>query len=341
MGAALVILVLVASGERTDASTRAVAPALEHAARRPVSIALRESVSDLDPARLARLAADGRADVIVELGWRTPQHDHVTIQLHARDGQQLRASELDFVGSAPRPERGRAVGFAIATMLDDEPIAASILAATSLPVSVVAATPAETPEPPAEPAQPAMTSAPAREPDRASAPPPAGSRFAVEGAGSAIADARGQALGAGPRVRFQWNVTERVGLRLGAAAQWFSVGGRAASELGAGVGVLWTFAQGRSLAAAARAEVGVVRDAYTETVTRTNPRGMSLPAENVSQEGVAPSVLAGLEADWRAGRTLATYVAVDLGASTRELTASATRPSPVWLGLEGGVRISF
>ncbi len=142
-----------------------------NAARRPVSIALRESVSDLDSARLARLAADGRADVIVELGWRTPQHDHVTIQLHARDGQQLRASELDFVGSAPRPERGRAVGFAIATMLDDEPIAASILAATSLPVSVVAATPAETPEPPAEPAQPAMTSAPAREPDRASVPP--------------------------------------------------------------------------------------------------------------------------------------------------------------------------
>ena len=57
--------------------------------------------------------------------------------------------------------------------------------------------------------------------------------------------------------------------------------------------------------------------------------------------GLAPSFLAGLEGDWRAGRVLVVFLAVNLEASTRTLTASSAVPSPIWAGLEAGVRISF
>ncbi len=345
MGTALVILVLVATGERADVSTRAVGPALEHAARRPVNIALQEVVARLDEAHLASLAAAGKADVVVEVGWRMPKHDHVTIQLHARDGHPLRTSELEFVDSAPRLERGRAVGFAIATMLADEPIAASILTATyvpaipeeaSAPESAAESTPRASAVSPPE----TVRAAP-REPERLAPRAASGSRFAVEAAGLATIDARGEAVGGGPRARFQWNAREDLGLRIGAGAQWFTVGGQRASEIGVSAGILWTFARSPSLAAALRGEVGVVRDAFTENVKRTNPRGMALPAESVSRQELSPMALAGVEGDWRAGRAFAMVLALNLEASPRTLTASATAPSPVWLGMEGGVRISF
>ena len=355
MGAALIILLVVASGERADASTRALGAALEQAARRPISLSVREVARVPDDAQVARMAADGKADVVVELGWRSPRHDHAVVHLHTRSGELLRASELDFGATEPRAERGRAVGFAIATMLADEPVEASIMAAIASrsaaeSVPEAAASPPLAPDVPgkvAPPASPAAlptstTAAPVpAPPDRDRGQEDKLPRFAVEGAGSALSDARGEAVGGGPLVRLQWNAARQFGLRLGGCARWFTVGGRSASELGATAGILWTFVRRGVFAAATRAELGLLEASFTEEVTRTNPRGMVLPAQTVAHAGLAPSFLAGLEGDWRAGRVLVVFLAVNLEASTRTLTASSAVPSPIWAGLEAGVRISF
>jgi hypothetical protein len=178
--------------------------------------------------------------------------------------------------------------------------------------------------------------------DRAASSPEANPRFAVEGAGSASADVRTKATGAGPLLRLQWNVVPDLGLRVGGGARWFTASGRSASELGAMTGVLWTFARGRSFAAGLRAELGVVHDAFTEEVSETNPKGKLLPVQSVDRTSWAPLFLAGIEGDWRPAHTISLFIALDVEASPRTIvSATVAEPSLMWASLEGGVRFSF
>ncbi|MDB4934595.1 MAG: hypothetical protein JWP87_1567 [Labilithrix sp.] len=338
----LLVVVLVAAGESADASTQAVAPALEQSARRRVSVSLRESVAAPDDAEAARVAADSNVDVVAEVEWAEPAHEHVLVHLRGRDGRLLRTSTLEFAPAEPRAERGRAIGLAIATMLADEPVAAGIVAAlgdATAPTRVILTTPVIS-----APGEPTTSDGPVRSPpDRAA--PAQGSdyaRFAVEAAGSGAADVRGAATGAGPIARLQWNVARDVGLRIGGAARWFTAGGRPASELGTMAGILWTFARAPLFAAALRTELGVVHDSFTEKLTEMNPRGMVLPPRLVDRSSWAPTVLAGVEGDWRPVATAALFVALNAEASTRTIVGeSQAATSPVWASFEGGVRFSF
>ncbi len=348
MGAALIIMILVGAGESADVSTRAVRSALEAAARRPVTVSVRETTKVPDEAEAAWLAADAKVDVVVEVGWVAPAHDHAVVHLHGRDGRMLRASELDFSVSEPRIERGRAIGFAVATMLADEPVAAGIVASTA-----AAESPAPAADPPpaphsssaAPPVGTTTTAAPvapvdhvARGPSRAEAHP----TVAIEAAGTASADARGAATGLGPVLRLQWNVSRDVGLRVGGLARWFTGGTTSATELGAATGVLWTFASGALFAASLRAEVGLVHDALTEQVAATNPKGMALPRRLVDRASWAPTLLAGIEGAFRPARATALFVALNAEASTRTVVGQlGAQTSAIWGSLEGGVRISF
>ncbi|MDB5221168.1 MAG: hypothetical protein JWO86_9095 [Myxococcaceae bacterium] len=349
MGAALIILILVGAGEMADPSTSPLRSALEKTARRPVAVAVREIAVVPDEAESAWIAADAKVDVVVEVGWSSPAHQHATVHLHGRDGRVLRASELDFAPTEPGAERGRAVGFAIATMLADEPVAAGIVASTAAAVAreqaAIAPVAAPAPSVTAQPPSPTTTTGAsvAIPRDRVAAEDEGYSRFAVEGAGSASADARGNATGGGPLLRLQWNVARDLGLRVGGSARWFTASGVASSELGGSAGALWTFARSAVLAAGLRVEGGVARDAFTErTAATTNPRGKVIPGQSVARGGWAPMFLAGVEGDWRASRALAVFVAVDVEASTRSIVAeSQAAPSPVWGSLESGTRISF
>ena len=342
MGAALVIMILVGAGEGADVSTRAVQPALEQAARRPVSVSLREVPTVPDEAEAAWVAADANVDVVVELGWSGPAHAHALVHLHGRDGRVLRASDLEFAVSEPKAERGRAVGFAVATMLADEPVAAGILAATAAAEARAAFALEPALRPPTTPPPTTTSASPSGAADRPSPAAAEHSRFAVEAAGSAAVDVSGSASGVGPLVRLQWNATRDLGLRAVGAARWFTAGGRTASELGAAAGVLWTVARGGAFAAGLRSEVGVAHDTFTEEVIETNPKGVLLPARSTVRKSWAPTFLTGIEGDWRPGRTTALFVALNLEASTRTLVAQAAgTPSAVWSSIEGGIRFSF
>lgn len=348
MGVALVIMILVGAGEGADVSTRAVQPALEQAARRPVTVSLREVPRVPDEAEAAWVAVDANVDVVVEVGWSGPAHTHALVHLHGRDGRVLRASDLEFAAAEPKAERGRAVGFAVATMLADEPVAAGILASTAAAEASVAAAafalepmlrPSTTP-PPTTPS--ASTSGRSGAADRGAPAAAEHPRFAVEAAGSAVADVGASASGVGPLARLQWNVTRDLGLRAGGAARWFTVGGHGASELAGTAGILWTFARGGAFAAGLRGEVGVAHDTFTEEVIGTNPKGMVLLARSIERRRLAPTFLAGIEGDWRPGRTTALFLALNLEASTRTLVAeAASTPSAVWSSIEGGIRFSF
>ena len=352
MGAALVILVLVATGETADPSTGAARAALVAMARRPVDVAVRETSVVPDEAEAAWIAADSKVDVVAEIGWGEGKHEHATVHLHGRDGRVLRAAELDFKAAEPTAERGRAIGFAIATMLADEPVAAGIVASTTAAEAraAAAAVPA-TPEtsvassgaaPPST--APTTTAASVRAPpDRVAPIRDDYASFAIEGAGAASIDALGTASGAGPIVRLQWNVARDLGIRVAGSARWFTTTGHAASELGAAGGILWTFARGSSMAAGLRAEVGVIHDAFTEELAAmTNPRGKVIARQSIDRSGWAPTFLAGIEGDWRAADALTFFVALDVEASTRTIVAETQgKPSVVWPSLEGGLRISF
>lgn len=350
MGAALIVVILVAAGESGDASTKSTSAALEETARRPVAVSIREIAAVPDEAEAAWIAADAKVDVIAEVGWAGAAHQHAIIHLHGRDGRVLRASELDFGASEPKRERGKAIGFAIATMLADEPVAQGILTSAAAAEGSSPREPASAAEPPsadptgshATPSTTTTTAAAERgQPDRAVHDEPPPPRFAVEGAGTAAADVRGASTGIGPVLRLQWNAGQDVGLRVGGAARWFAAGGRSASELAGTAGVLWTFARSRSFAAAARAEVGALHDAYTEEIRETNPRGKVLPPRFVESSTWVPSFLAGVEGDWRPSRMAALFVALNAEATTRTVTTEAGAPSPIWASFEGGVRISF
>ncbi len=351
MGAALIVVILVAAGESGDASTKSTSAALEQTARRPVAVSVREIAAVPDEAEAAWIAADAKVDVIAEVGWASAAHEHATIHLHGRDGRVLRASELDFAASEPKRERGKAVGFAIATMLADEPVAQGILTSAAAADGASMREPASAAEPPsAEPdgsrTRPSTTTttttgaAERGQADRAvhDEPHP---RFAVEGAGTAAGDVRGASSGIGPVLRLQWNAGRDLGLRVGGAARWFATGGRSASELAATAGVLWTFARSSSFAAAARAELGALHDAYTEEIRETNPRGKILPSRVVDTSTWAPSFLAGVEGDWLPSRMAALFLALNAEATTRSVTTATGGPSPIWASFEGGVRFSF
>src|SRR5579864_7839397 len=122
MSDALTILLFVAIGEGSDATTRAMARATRDALGPGTTVEIRETANELndDEALIAEQLA--HADVVVDLTWRDPGHRNATLRVHvARSGRWLGRS-IGFMPSDASTERGRTIGFAVVSMLP-EPVA--------------------------------------------------------------------------------------------------------------------------------------------------------------------------------------------------------------------------
>lgn len=120
------VLVLILSGEATDFPTASMQGAMQRTLGSSTEIA-REAVatmpSDDEAVGLGR-AKNARA--VVELRWADSQHASVALHLYfARDGTWI-DRKISFAAGDPPEERGRALGFTVATVLDPYVVDASV-----------------------------------------------------------------------------------------------------------------------------------------------------------------------------------------------------------------------
>lgn len=350
MSSALAVLILVASQGRDGASTPSLVKALEQSAQRSVAVTARD-VDDLPKeTETARVATTADADVLAEVDWRAGA-DRATVHLHGRDGRVLRASDLDFPSAdRARPaERARAVGFAIAAMLSDEPVDTAIIeakraATLAAAVPVDASSSGDTLPAASDPSSSSSSPSPApapKEAPRAPAPAERARRFGVEAVGLASADTGTSTTGVGAAARLSWNISRAFAVRVGGGPRWLAAPAAPALELAGSAGVTWTFFRTSRAALAAHADVLVVRDAWTEEIVEYNPRGRALPSRSEDRTSWGPGGAASVEAAWSpAGPGFALFAAPSVEVASRMVGAGA-RPSAVWVGVEGGARFSF
>jgi hypothetical protein len=151
---ALTILLFVAIGEGSEATTRAMVRATREALGPGAKVEVRESptVPTEDEALIAEQLAG--AGAVVELTWSDAAHRSAMLRVHvARSGRWIGRS-IGFMPSDASTERGRTIGFAVVSML---PEAVSQTPPSTEPTPPPAPS-AEPPEPPSQPKTP--------EPDR-------------------------------------------------------------------------------------------------------------------------------------------------------------------------------
>jgi hypothetical protein len=140
----LVITLLVAAGDGDAADTRAVLQALAEALG-GVRAAVREAEGAPDDQALLALERDTASDVVAAVSWSGATKLEARVRLHVRASDRWLERGLTFAASDDLRERGRTLGFTMASMLPDR-----------------------TPPPRGAPPPPAALAAPA-----APAPPPA------------------------------------------------------------------------------------------------------------------------------------------------------------------------
>lgn len=125
MMSALVVVVVVLATDAQAPQTRSMTRALEGALEPGSVVVLRETASAPDDEDLAAVAGPLHADAVVSVAWSEGdgRRAHLRVQRSGRPGSTDR--NIEFKPSDASVERGRAVGFAIATMLpaDEAPAA--------------------------------------------------------------------------------------------------------------------------------------------------------------------------------------------------------------------------
>lgn len=168
MGDAVTLIVLVAAGAAGDPTTVAMTGATRDAlGGAPVEVRETRGAPD-DEAALA-IETSAHADAIVELRW-APRHGQATLRLHIAAGGRWIERVIRFKPSDAYAERGRTLGFEVASMLPEAAADRSPppVSPSATPTTSQASTPAATPS--ASSASPSDSSHP---PPTAPTAPPA------------------------------------------------------------------------------------------------------------------------------------------------------------------------
>jgi hypothetical protein len=118
MSAAAVIAVIVAAGEAHSPLTDALARAAKEAVGSAASVEVREASTHTDRAIL-RAEASLDALAAVALYWNDDQHLHAHTRLHVARSDRWIDREIGFEPGDSPSERGRTLGFTIASMLPE------------------------------------------------------------------------------------------------------------------------------------------------------------------------------------------------------------------------------
>jgi hypothetical protein len=236
MEPALVLVVLLSSGEPDDP----VAQALTRATRETLGEAAQVIVRHVTPMPgdddAVALGASLHADALAEIGWSDARREGAVLHLHLASPARWIDREIRFAPSDASPEKGRTLGFAVASMLPEAPARTAVDDAPP-PASVTPPAPAAAPaaSPSAEPRAPGTPDA--AEMPAASPRPPIG---AID-ASALVTGTGGTGAAFGGSVGASWYVSSHFALRAGASLRRMEIEN---TETGGtlfdgGLGVAW------------------------------------------------------------------------------------------------------
>ena len=269
MASPLVLIIFVAAGDAHDPSTVAVLRATRDALGANVTVTMQELPHvPADPDALERARA-AHATAVAEIVWSTQQHLRATIHVHVDGATRWIDRDIGFDSSDAPAERGRTLGFALASMLPErerEDDAAP--AASSAPPIAPPRERPSTPDvpvltPPGTPTAPAPTPPTSREQGET---PTMVSRpwiGSVDAAAIGSVGVAGYGGGIGAAIGGRWRVAPVLALRLGGGARSGDVPPAQASSLvmfGAlGVVLHTSESLSRSFEVGARADLLITR----------------------------------------------------------------------------------
>lgn len=322
MSSSLTLLVLVSAGASADPSTTALLRAARQALGADANVVLQEFDRTPTDDELSARAAAAHAGAIAEVLWLDADRRRASIHAHVDPQNRWIDRQIGFQTSDAPTERGRALGFAIASMLPEEWHAEP---------PKVAVVPSPAPGPP--PRESAEAPAPVRPPSREWV-------GVVEASAVGATGFTGYAGGVGGALGGRWMFASRFGLRLAGSARVGDVSPAQATSLliyGA-LGLVALPVHTSSFDLGLRLDVLGLRQSVTRpndvngiatTETRYLPGGdLTLEAVWFFSEGVGLALGVGGE--------------VALGETdiiVRGQTA-ATIPAPRFIG-EGGIRARF
>jgi len=195
MGDAVTLIVLVAAGAARDPTTVAMTGATRDALGGAI-VEVRETRSPLDDDAALTVETSAHADAVVELGWADRRHRQATLRLHIAAGRRWIERVIRFTPSDAYAERGRTLGFAVASMLPEAaadrtlPLTNPTPGPPANPTATPTPAPTPTPSPTATaqpPAPPESSPAPPKAATPAPAPPPPGPPSAAPTAAPPVA----------------------------------------------------------------------------------------------------------------------------------------------------------
>lgn len=206
------VVVILATGEPGDGSTRAIEQSLHSALGSEALVTVRTTPpADASDAALAASASSEHTTLVGVVSWADRQR-RVTIHFLAPPGDRWTDREIRFDASDAPTERGRTVGFALASMVSDETLSASEGARRE---AEAAAAPAPAPAPVAAVAPASRAGADTF----ATMPPARVPRMAFDASALAMSGTGGYAGGFGGVLGFRVVVAGPVAVRVGLGAR--------------------------------------------------------------------------------------------------------------------------
>jgi hypothetical protein len=328
----LTLLVLLAPGDEGMAG--ALAAATRATLGESTTIELRIMPPPEDDGAIA-LGQQAHARGVAVISWADADKQHARIRLYSQATGRVVEREIAFAPGDALEEKGRTLGFALASMLpeSEEPVASAAPAASA-------------PAPPAAPAPaPAPPAAPAPAPPPALPAPPPPWTFSIDAAAQMPLALGGEGTGLGGALGGQYRMSDHLALRAGAALRFGHLEALEAhvTTVDLGPGLVWRsndpeprprqrFALALRFDGLARLNA-VRRPAHGMVAAESQAR--FVPAVGMGIEGmIALTRVLGLFADAGADVTLGETEVVVRG---RQVAAFA----PVGLAFELGARARF
>jgi hypothetical protein len=116
------LFILVAAGERADL-TRAMAGATRDALGANAVVVVREVAGEPSDSEALATERSDSADAVVELSWADAHHQQASVRMHIAQDRRWVERSIGFLRQDADAERGRTLGFAIASILPQAPAA--------------------------------------------------------------------------------------------------------------------------------------------------------------------------------------------------------------------------
>jgi hypothetical protein len=118
MSAVVILAIIVASGEGQSPATSAMVVASQEALGADVSVQVHEA-TDTSDQEVSRIEAATSPRAVAEVLWADAAHEHAHLRVHVARTDRWVDRTIDFVVADSLSERGRTLGFAIASMLPE------------------------------------------------------------------------------------------------------------------------------------------------------------------------------------------------------------------------------